>query len=39
MIVVDVKSEKWRDEQRDTDQMGDCFTKQDQNGGKICLLF
>jgi len=30
---------EWRDEQRDADQMGDCFVKQEQNDNKIYLVF
>jgi len=30
---------RWRDAQRDADQMGDCSIKQEQNDDKIYLLF
>jgi len=30
---------EWRDEQRDVDQIKDCFTKQEQKDWKICLQF
>jgi len=34
-----IKVVKWRDEQRDVDQMGDCSTKQGRTYRKICSQF